>query len=96
MTSSHSEMRSQPQSPGQGHRPHRSQALRHADTTAVAKSFAAAAPERMVWGSDWPHRGEKHMPDDARLLDLLAEWIPDDRARVRVLVDNPATLYGFN
>lgn len=68
----------------------------YADATAVAKSFAAAAPERMVWGSDWPHRGEKHMPDDARLLDLLAEWAPDERARARVLVDNPATLYGFN
>lgn len=68
----------------------------YADATAVAKSFAAAAPERMVWGSDWPHRGEKHIPNDARLLDLLAEWVPDDRARVRVLVDNPATLYGSN
>ncbi|MBE7203169.1 MAG: amidohydrolase family protein [Parafilimonas terrae] len=68
----------------------------YADATAVAKSFAAATPERMVWGSDWPHRGEKHMPDDARLLDLLAEWVPDNRARVRVLIDNPATLYGFN
>ncbi|MGU3422886.1 amidohydrolase family protein [Methylobacterium sp. D54C] len=67
----------------------------YADATVVAKSFAAAAPDRMVWGSDWPHRGEKHMPDDARLLDLLAEWVPDDRARARVLVDNPAKLYGF-
>ncbi|GAN50291.1 amidohydrolase family protein [Methylobacterium radiotolerans] len=67
----------------------------YADATAVAKSFAAAAPERVVWGSDWPHRGEKHLPDDARLLDLLAEWVPDDRARARVLVDNPAALYGF-
>ncbi|WP_331303889.1 amidohydrolase family protein [Methylobacterium oryzae] len=67
----------------------------YADATAVAASFAAAAPERMVWGSDWPHRGEKHMPDDARLFDLLAEWVPDDRARARVLVDNPAKLYGF-
>ncbi|QGY02454.1 amidohydrolase family protein [Methylobacterium mesophilicum SR1.6/6] len=67
----------------------------YADATAVAKSFAAAAPERMVWGSDWPHRGEKHMPDDARLLDILTAWVPDDRARARVLVDNPAELYGF-
>jgi predicted TIM-barrel fold metal-dependent hydrolase len=68
----------------------------YADATAVAKSFAAAAPERMVWGSDWPHRGEKHLPDDARLLDLLAEWVPDDRAWAQGLVDNPAALYGFN
>ena len=50
----------------------------YADATAVAKSFAAAAPERVVWGSDWPHRGEKHLPDDARLLDLLAERCPSD------------------
>lgn len=68
----------------------------YADATTVAKSFATAVPERMVWGSDWPHRGEKHMPDDARLLDLLAEWVPDEHARTQVLVDNPATLYGFN
>ncbi|TGD96632.1 amidohydrolase family protein [Methylobacterium nonmethylotrophicum] len=65
------------------------------DASAVAKAFAQAAPERMVWGSDWPHRGEKHMPDDAGLFDLLAAWAPDEAARRRILVDNPATLYGF-
>lgn len=67
----------------------------YVDATAVAKSFAKAAPERMVWGSDWPHRGEKHMPDDAGLLDLLSEWAPDETSRTRILVDNPAELYGF-
>lgn len=66
----------------------------YSDAMAVAKSFAAAAPERMVWGRDWPHRGETHMPDDARLLDLLAEWLPNE-ARSRILVDNPANIYGF-
>jgi len=67
----------------------------YADATEVAKAFARAAPERMVWGSDWPHRGEKHMPDDAGLIDLLAQWAPDEAARKRILVDNPAELYGF-
>ncbi|MGY2046734.1 amidohydrolase family protein [Methylobacterium sp. JK268] len=67
----------------------------YADASAVARAFAAAAPERMVWGSDWPHRGEKHMPDDSRLFDLLAAWAPDEPARRRILVDNPAALYGF-
>lgn len=67
----------------------------YADATEVAKLFAKAAPERMVWGSDWPHRGEKHMPDDAGLLDLLAKWAPSEAARRRILVENPATLYGF-
>ena len=67
----------------------------YADATAVARAFAAAAPERMVWGSDWPHPTEKHKPDDAVLFDLLADWVPDAATRQRVLVSNPQTLYGF-
>jgi D-galactarolactone isomerase len=65
------------------------------DVTPVAQAFVKAVPERMVWGSDWPHRGEKEMPDDALLLDLLLEWAPDDAMRRRILVDNPEALYGF-
>jgi predicted TIM-barrel fold metal-dependent hydrolase len=69
----------------------------YADTTAVAKALAKAAPERMVWGSDWPHPTEKldNKPDDAILFDLLAEWVPDQGIRNRILVQNPETLYGF-
>jgi predicted TIM-barrel fold metal-dependent hydrolase len=69
----------------------------YADTTAVAKAFAKAAPERMVWGSDWPHPTEKldNKPDDAILFDLLAEWVPDEATRNRILVQNPEALYGF-
>jgi predicted TIM-barrel fold metal-dependent hydrolase len=67
----------------------------YADATAVARAFAAAAPERMVWGSDWPHPTEKDKPDDAVLLDLLADWVPDAATRHRVLVTNPQTLYDF-
>ena len=59
----------------------------------------AAAPERVVWGSDWPHAvasaGQKPMPDDGDLLDLLLDWAPDDATRTRILVDNPAELYDF-
>ncbi|WP_407520316.1 amidohydrolase family protein [Methylobacterium oryzisoli] len=68
----------------------------YADASAVARAFAKAAPERMVWGSDWPHRGQKDMPDDGTLIDLLADWAPDEAARIRILVDNPARLYGFD
>jgi predicted TIM-barrel fold metal-dependent hydrolase len=67
----------------------------YADATKVARAFVAAAPERMVWGSDWPHPTEQHKPDDAVLLDLLAEWAPDAATRRRILVSNPEKLYGF-
>jgi predicted TIM-barrel fold metal-dependent hydrolase len=49
----------------------------------------------MVWASDWPHPTEKDKPNDAVLFDLLAEWVPDAATRTAILVDNPATLYGF-
>ncbi len=67
----------------------------YADATKMAQAFVKAAPERMVWGSDWNHRGQKAMPDTAALLDLLLEWAPDDATRHRILVENPAKLYGF-
>jgi predicted TIM-barrel fold metal-dependent hydrolase len=69
----------------------------YADSTAVAQAYVKAAPERLVWGSDWPHPSEKddHKPDDAVLFDLLAQWAPDEAVRNRILVDNPAKVYGF-
>jgi predicted TIM-barrel fold metal-dependent hydrolase len=67
----------------------------YSDTIPVARGFVKAAPERLVWGSDWPHPTEKVKPNDAILLDLLAEWVPDAATRNRILVDNPAKLYGF-
>jgi len=67
----------------------------YADATKIAQVLVAAAPERMVWGSDWPHPTEKEKPDDAVLFDLLAEWAPDAATRRRILVSNPETLYGF-
>ena len=66
-------------------------------TTPVAKAFVQSAPQRVVWGSDWPHPTEKAgaKPDDSILFDLLAEWAPDAALRQRILVDNPAELFGF-
>lgn len=66
------------------------------DATRIAKAFVAAVPERLVWGSDWPHPSEKsYTPDDALLFDLLLQWAPDEATRNRILVANPETLYGF-
>jgi len=69
----------------------------YSDSSDVARAFAAAAPSRIVWGSDWPHPTEKldNKPDDALLFDLLSTWVPDEGVRRRVLVDNPAELYDF-
>ncbi len=63
----------------------------------VAHTLLRAAPHRVVWGSDWPHPTEAldGKPDDAALLDLLTRWVPEAAQRERVLVDNPAELYGF-
>ncbi len=66
------------------------------DVTAMAKAVIAAAPDRIVWGSDWPHvMVASTMPNDGDLLDALADWAPDPVLRHRILVDNPARLYGF-
>ena len=67
----------------------------YADVTKVAQAFVKAAPERMVWGSDWPHPSASPKPDDAVLLDLLLEWAPDEPTRHRILLENPQALYGF-
>ena len=72
-------------------------AARHYDDMdPVAKAWVGAAPERLVWGSDWPHPTEAwHKPDDALLYDLLAQWAGSQEIRRKILVDNPALLYGF-
>jgi D-galactarolactone isomerase len=69
----------------------------YSDATAVAQAYVKEAPERLVWGSDWPHPSERtDKPDDALLFDLLAVWVPNEAMRNRILVDNPAKLYGFS
>jgi D-galactarolactone isomerase len=70
----------------------------YADSTAVAQAYVKAAPERLVWGSDWPHPSErdpKPKPDDAILIDLMLAWAPDEAVRNRIFVDNAAKLYDF-
>ncbi len=77
--------------------PSRSGPPDYADAGAVARALIGLAPERMVWGSDWPHPTKKadDKPDDAQLLDLLADWAPSEAVRRRILVGNPALLYGY-
>jgi len=67
------------------------------DTIPFARALHAAAPDRCVWGSDWPHVAHwaEPMMNVGDQLDLLADWVPDEAARRRVLVDNAHRLYGF-
>jgi predicted TIM-barrel fold metal-dependent hydrolase len=66
------------------------------EARAFHAALVAANPERLVWGTDWPHpRIEGEMPDAGHLLDLFNDWTPDEATRRRILVDNPARLYGF-
>jgi predicted TIM-barrel fold metal-dependent hydrolase len=68
------------------------------DVAPLARGYIEAAPDRCVWGSDWPHPslfGDTHMPDDGQLFDMLGAWAPSDELRRKILVDNPARLYGF-
>jgi len=68
----------------------------YADVAAIARAIIAAAPERVVWGSNWPHpNAPEPKPDEAALLDLLADWAPDAALRQAILVDNPGRIYDF-
>jgi predicted TIM-barrel fold metal-dependent hydrolase len=68
----------------------------YADVTRVAQTYVRAAPERMVWGSNWPHPNEDTpKPDDALLFDLMSQWAPNETTRHHILVENPEKLYGF-
>ncbi len=66
------------------------------DARPFHETLVRANPERLVWGSDWPHpRIEGEMPDAGRLFELFGQWTPDEATRRRILVDNPARLYDF-
>jgi predicted TIM-barrel fold metal-dependent hydrolase len=66
------------------------------DVRPFAEALLALAPERLLWGTDWPHTVCRvPMPNDGELLDLLASWVGDETMLRRVLVDNPAQFYGF-
>ena len=65
------------------------------DATAVAVALAEFAPERVVWGTDYPHVTEKVKPDETALVNMIPVWLPTEKARQLALVDNPQELYGF-
>lgn len=71
----------------------------YSDTVAVGKAYAEVDADQLLWATDWPHHSEfvarKPMPDDAKLLDSFAEQVPDGNIRNKILVENPARLYGF-
>ena len=68
----------------------------YADVEPVAKAFINMAPERMLWGTDWPHPTQNaNKPDDAALLDTMAAWIDRADWQQMIFVANPAKLYGF-
>lgn len=66
------------------------------DVVPFAQAVIAAAPDRTIWGTDWPHPNVfSAMPNDGDLVDLLALYAPDEAQRRQILVDNPIRLYGF-
>ncbi|MEO6291241.1 MAG: amidohydrolase family protein [Burkholderiaceae bacterium] len=75
--------------------PHSSQ-INYANLSELACFWIKFAPNRMVWGSDWPHTTESEQkPNDSQLFDLLHDWSESHEVCQRILVDNPALLYGF-
>lgn len=70
--------------------------LPFADTLPFIRKLVETVPERLMWGSDWPHvQYFKPMPNDADLVDMLLDWMPDQATLKMILVDNPGKLFGF-
>ena len=65
------------------------------DAVPFGRALVEAAPDRVLWGTDWPHPNVKWMPDDAELVNLLPLMVPGKDLQYKILVDNPARLYGF-
>jgi len=72
-------------------------APKYEDVSVLARALVKKAPERMLWASNWPHPSMRKPapPDDRALLDLLADWAPDEKTRTKILSSNPTELYGF-
>lgn len=76
----------------------KSGAPQYDDIAVVARDIAAHAPERILWGSNWPHNLAKtteEYPDDAALTDTVLSWLPDDKALQLALVDNPEAFFNL-
>jgi predicted TIM-barrel fold metal-dependent hydrolase len=67
-----------------------------ADAAPMARPLIAAAADRLIWGSDYPHLSFADKVGSVQLFNLLADWAPDEETRPRILVDNPAALFGFS
>lgn len=68
----------------------------HRDVDVLARAMVALAPDRLLWGTDWPHpSARQQMPNDGDLANMFARWVPDEATRQRILVANPKRLYGF-
>lgn len=65
------------------------------DAVPFARALIEAAPDRVLWGTDWPHPNVKWMPNDGDLVDLFAQMAPEAKLQHKILVDNPARLYAF-
>jgi len=66
-----------------------------ADAAPLARALIEAAPDRIVWGSDYPHLSFADRVGSVELFNLLGQWAPDEATRRRILVDNPQRLFGF-
>lgn len=66
------------------------------DVKPIAQALMAAVPGQLIWGSDFPHLSFHDRVGTIQLYNLLGEWAPDAAMRKRILVDNPARLFGFN
>ena len=66
-----------------------------ADAAPHARALIEAVPDRLVWGSDYPHLSFADKVGSVELFNLLGKWAPDEAIRRKILVDNPARLYGF-
>jgi len=66
-----------------------------ADAAPMAQALIAAAPDRLIWGSDYPHLSFADKVGSVQLFNLLADWAPDTTTRRKILVENPAALFGF-
>ena len=70
-------------------------APKYEDVSILARTLAENFPERCLWASNWPHPGRNPLPSEVDLYDLLFSWATSDTTRQKILVDNPAKLYGF-